>query len=252
MTNRQPSAPVALFMSVDMIESTSYKVEHPTDEASSGWLEAFENFFRITPLRFIGRIAEVFLEHERIPECSVWRVLGDEIIFIATPTSAAEMHLIIMAFLRTIHDCNDVVMQPHGLSVRGCCWAAQLAGRNRAIYIPEMHPDYMDYLGPDVDTGFRISSFAYAGEVSFSYNVLGAFESLPSISLHFHLVGMNVLKGVVRHELYPIVVAKAAYALPDAAKPIDANDVTAAEVLATIREKHPNPSVLEPGAIAFD
>ncbi len=251
MTHHEPSAPVVLFMPVDIIESTSYKVRHPTDEASSGWLEAFENFFRITPLRFIGRVAEVYAEHEGIPDFSVWRVLGDEIIFIAMPASAAEMQMINVAFLRTIHDCNEVIMNPHGLSVRGCCWAAQLSGRNRAIHIPEMHPAYMDYLGPDVDTGFRLASFAGAGEVSFSYHVLGVFETLPSTPLYFRLVGTNVLKGVVMHEPYPIVVAKAACALPDHSEPTDSSQVSAQEVLASIRAEHPNPSVLEPGAITF-
>ncbi len=247
----KPVAPVVMFMSADIIESTSYKVKHPADEASSEWLEAFENFFRITPLRFIGRIAEAYTEQEGVPECSVWRVQGDEIIFIAMPTSEDEMRLINAAFLRTIHDCNEVIMKPHGLSVRGCCWAAQLAGRNRAIHIPELHPSYMDYLGPDVDTGFRLSSFADAGEVSFSYNVLGVFEALPSCSLPFRLAGMSVLKGVLRHEPYPIVITKSAYALPDGSETIDSSDMSVAEVLSTIRAEHPSPSVLEPGVIVF-
>lgn len=252
MTHRKPSAPVVLFMSVDIIESTSYKVRYPAVASSSGWLDAFENFFRMTPLRFIGRIAEAYTEHEGIPECSVWRVQGDEIIFIALPTSAAEIYLINVAFLRTVYDCNEVIMNPHGLSVRGCFWAAQLGGRNRPIDIPEMHPAYIDYLGPDVDTGFRLTSFAGAGEVSFSYNVIGVFEALASTSLHFRLLGMNVLKGVIMHEPYPVVVAKAKYALPDRSEPLDPSDMSAAEVLAAIRAEHPNPSVLESGAIVFD
>ena len=48
------------------------------------------------------------------------------------------------------------------LRVRGCLWAAQISSRNRQIEIPEMmgsdsSQTYVDYLGPDVDTGFRLA-----------------------------------------------------------------------------------------------
>ncbi|MFV1980927.1 MAG: hypothetical protein ACC655_07220 [Rhodothermia bacterium] len=264
---QKPSAPIVLFLSVDIAGATAYKVEHPASEEDDGWLDAFEKFFRLTPLRFLGRVAQAFMAQPEIPDTSVWRVLGDETIFIARPRSPMEVQQIIIAFLRTIHDCNETIMSEYELGVRGCVWAAQMSGRNRAIHIPEMHASYLDYLGPDVDTGFRISGFADAGEVSFSYNVLKALESLPPNDLlRFRSLGTKVLKGVITHEPYPVVVSTAADALdgpPDSAgsdsaeadsseaNPAQADSFSVADLMSTIRSEHPNTAALESGLIEF-
>jgi hypothetical protein len=253
MKIQKPSTPIVLFMSADIAGATAYKVQHQADEGDEGWLDAFETFFRLTPLRFVGRVAQSFMAESDIPDSSVWRVLGDEVIFISRPRSPREIEQVVVAFLRTIHDCNEVVMKPYGLSVRGCCWLAQMSGRNRAIHIPEMHASYLDYLGPDVDTGFRIASFADPGEVSLSYNLRTVLESRSAdLALRFRSPGTEVLKGVVMHEPYPIVVSRACDALAECPEPTDHEAIALSDLIARIRSDHPNPDVLDSGAIKFD
>jgi hypothetical protein len=102
--------------------------------------------------------------------------------------------------------------------------AVRWQGRNRAIHIPEIHASYLDYLGPDVDTGFRISGFADGGEV---------------------------LKGVIQHEPYHIVVSTAADALQGPPESPDAVTSTVSDVMSAIRSDHPNIAALESGLIEF-
>jgi len=43
---QKPSAPIVLFLSVDIAGATAFKVENPASEEDDGWLDAFEKFFR--------------------------------------------------------------------------------------------------------------------------------------------------------------------------------------------------------------
>lgn len=201
-----------LFMSADVVGSTAFKGRHSTD--AGAWLEAFETLFKELPLVFIGELGMAFLEEEDMPEAGVWKVLGDEVIFITLPRSPREAMLATAAFARTVHAYDQRLSARWPLNIRGACWAAELGQRNRQIEIPEMFggrngEPYRDFLGPDVDTGFRLSAHSGHGEVIVSPNLAEAIAGAQrgQARLRFHHIGDQVLKGVIAGVPFPLILA---------------------------------------------
>ena len=213
-----------MFMSSDIVRSTAFKETHQGTEERPDWLEPFEAFFRELPLVLMGQVARTFKEAEVLPkEVGVWRVSGDEIVFSAEPRSADEALLLTEAFYRMVVSYDARLFERWPLRLRGCCWAARCPGRNIEIEIPEMASarrrgggTYYEYLGPDVDTGFRIAGYADAGRVMVSLNLAEALANVPDQrGLRFHYVGREPLKGVFGGRPYPLFLITYADALPE-------------------------------------
>lgn len=200
-----------LFMSADVVGSTAFKGRHSADAGT--WLEAFATLFKELPLVYIGELGMAFLDEEDMPEAGVWKVLGDEVIFVTLPRSAREAMLATAAFVRTVHHYDQRLSARWPLHIRGACWAAELGQRNRQIEIPEMFggrdgKPYLDFLGPDVDTGFRLSAHSGNGEVIVSPNLAEAIAAAQTDEPHlqFHHIGDKSLKGVIAGEPFPLIL----------------------------------------------
>jgi hypothetical protein len=174
-------------------------------------MEAFETLFRELPLIFIGRMAAAFIDQDHLPECGVWKVMGDEMAFTALPRSLTDAQRIVAAFHRTVVSYDRRLAARWPLRIRGCCWAAELGERNRTIEIPEMFRGYCDFIGPDVDIGFRLSTHSGPGELILSPNLVEAFAQLPDqLGLRFHYLGRKAMKGICGGQPYPLVMASVA------------------------------------------
>lgn len=210
MTYQEDHSGVALFMSLDIAGSTAFKAQAHGEGESPEWLEAFETFFREVPLIMMGQIAAAFAMEDEVPDTGVWKVIGDEIVLMAHPRTPREAELLLVAFYRTVVNYDQKIFERWPLRIKGCCWAAQLSSRNRAIDIPEMfggHDDqvYVDYLGPDVDTGFRLAACGGRGQVIVSSNLVHMVcEDDRGSGVQFHYVGSRVLKGVYSGRPYPL------------------------------------------------
>ncbi|MCK7593075.1 hypothetical protein [Pseudomarimonas salicorniae] len=203
---------VVMFMSADVVGSTSFKVQAQREQ--SDWLEAFASLFRELPLVFMGQLAAAFIEHDDVPEAGVWKVMGDEVILMAVPNSAEVAEGLTVAFCNTVRQCDARISERWPLNLRGTCWAASIGRRNRRIEIPEMFggrdgSTYIDYLGPDVDTGFRLSAHSGHGEVIVSPNLVESLAVRESEALQFHDAGSAVLKGVIQGRPFPLWLASA-------------------------------------------
>lgn len=210
-----------LFMSVDLAGSTNFKdITAPVD-GKPGWLEAFESYFKELPLVLMGQVAQTFLEAESLPEISVWKVIGDEIVFQAEPRTAEEALLLTEAFYRTVVAYDARLFERWPLRVRGCIWAARFPDRNIAIEIREMADigggdAYVDYLGPDIDLGFRLSPHAHFGQVIISMNLADVLAGMPDRhGLYFHYLGKQALKGIFRGRPYPLFLVSQPDCMPD-------------------------------------
>jgi class 3 adenylate cyclase len=213
MTASSSDPAVVMFMSVDVVGSTNYKVQAQRD--GSDWLEAFATLFRELPLIFIGEVAAAFMDYDDVPDSGVWKVMGDEVILVALPSALHEAAALASAFCRTVASYDRRLAGRWPLRIRGACWAATLGRRNRMIEIPEMFGGsdgrpYRDFLGPDVDTGFRLSAHAGHGEVIMSPNLV---EALACTDLHpelaFHPAGEASLKGVIDGQPFPLWMVSA-------------------------------------------
>jgi len=221
MVGEATHSPVALFMSIDLAGSTAFKAQSQGDGDAPGWLAAFEAFFREVPLIMMGQIARAFAMEDEVPECGVWKVIGDEIVFMARPATPRVAQLLTIAFYRTVVNYDRKIFERWPLRVRGCCWAAKIAGRNREIEIPEMLGTdegglYMDYLGPDVDTGFRLASCGGRGQVIVSSNLVQLLSGMEEREgIQFHYLGTRILKGVYSGRPYPLFLMTMEDCMPE-------------------------------------
>ncbi|NCF64207.1 MAG: hypothetical protein GWP58_15260 [Gammaproteobacteria bacterium] len=221
MTENPEKPSVVMFMSVDLAGSTAFKSQAQGDGGNPVWLEAFEAFFREVPLIMMGQIAAAFAMEDEVPHVGVWKVIGDEIIFMAHPKTPVEAQLITVAFYRTVVNYDRKIFERWPLRVKGCCWAVQVTHRNREIEIPEMlgrdaDGAYVDYLGPDVDAGFRLASCAGRGQLIVSSNLVQLLASQEDpAGIQFHYIGRKVLKGVYSGRPYPLFLMTMADLMPE-------------------------------------
>ncbi len=201
--------PTKLFMSVDLEGSTNFKQSSIWINSENGWLSAFETFFREFPVVLIGQTAVASQDSNTIPFVDLWKVIGDEMIFTATLQTTSEALKLTEAFYRAVVAYDQMFFEQWPLRLRGTCWAGDFTTRNIELVIPEMEGvsgPYVDYLGPEVDVGFRLSKHGTSGNVILSMELAELLaECLLERGQRFHYAGKAELKGVLSGKPYPLI-----------------------------------------------
>jgi len=209
-------ARLVMFLSADVVGSTAFKAANVDADGRAVWLEAFETLFRELPLIFVGKLAEYFALEDDVPHSGVWKVMGDEVVFAASPRTLTQAQLVAAAFSDAVQCYDARIAARWPLRIRGACWGAEIGRRNRMLEIPEMlgaseDRPYLDYLGPDIDIGFRLSGHSRPGEVILSPNLAEAFAAHgEQHGIEFHYVGEVPLKGVCAGLPFPLVLMSVA------------------------------------------
>jgi hypothetical protein len=209
---QETSRRAVLFLSADLVGSTEYKARSAVADDRPGWLTSYEKFFRELPLVLMGQIALAFDEEQTVPNIGLWKVAGDEILFSSELRGPRECGLLLKAFCGCITLYNDR-LSAEGLGLRGCAWGAAFPTRNIELEIPEVAGSegegcvFRDYLGPDVDTGFRLARHADPGELVVSINAAAAASCVEPAPVAFTLKGQEPLRGLFSHVPYPLLVA---------------------------------------------
>jgi len=197
-----------LFLSVDMAGSTEFKARF-TGQSSDGWLATFRTFFTSFPLMVAGQIGFAFLDDAETPAIEVWKVMGDEVIFTVEPKTPEEVTSMLLALLRTMRMYEDRHFADVPLRLKGTAWLADFDGPNIVVEVPELSSGqaaYMDYIGPDLDLGFRVGKFSRPGIMALSLDVLEVVQSAANADkAAIYLLGKEPLKGVMFGRHYPIV-----------------------------------------------
>ncbi len=198
---------VRLFLSVDMAGSTQFKARF-TDGGS--WLDTFQSFFTNFPLMLAGQVGFAFLEEGETPSVEVWKVMGDEVIFVATPDSAEELVYLLLALLRTMDAYESRFLDDLPLRLKGTAWLADFSGPNIELEIPELSGGdgvrVIDFIGPDLDLGFRVTKFSRPACLALSFDVADlVLNARNSGEIALYLIGAEELKGVMYGRPYPII-----------------------------------------------
>lgn len=198
-----------LFLSVDMVGSTQFKASASV-RGANGWLETFRTFFTNFPLMLVGQMGFAFLDEEEMPAVDIWKAMGDEVIFAAQPASPEELVGILRVLLRTmrLYEANHFKTLP--LRLKGTAWIADFSENNIALEIPELSSDdvapHLDFIGPDLDLGFRLSKFARPASLVLSLDLVEMLLEADNLAdLALYLVGREELKGVMFGRPYPII-----------------------------------------------
>ncbi len=198
---------VMLFFSLDVVNSTIYKALN-----KKSWADAISEILRLSISIFVNSSSDDY---------RVWKSLGDEIVYTkqldsldAIPDSLDEIYRKLNLLNQTILSgsiCDEESSKV--LSVKATAWIATIstscqdADNISIAYQVSDNRRYMDYLGPDIDIGFRVSDYSISNRLLISYDL--AYLLLNSdfsneIRQKVNFIAFTDLKGVWQQMLYPI------------------------------------------------
>jgi hypothetical protein len=101
------------------------------------------------------------------------------------------------------------------LRLKGSAWLAKFPSPNIEVEVPELAKDGRttptDFIGPDIDLGFRLGKFAHPSTVCVSLDLLDVvLRAANRELLDCYLAGREELKGVLFGRPYPVVWARPA------------------------------------------
>lgn len=219
----QVTKDVVLFFSFDVVNSSSYKTIN-----YYGWAVALNDLFKT--LREDVR--------NKISGSEMWRVLGDEAIFILKIKDEKEIRTAVdnvyKILTHTVKDLKQgryferignkkevsLMKLQNILSLQATAWIATVTniGDIDNNYSPDedidnifekykSHEGYeiFEFLGNDIDTGFRISKQTCDGRLVISFELAYLISQEEESSSYLHIITYKKLKGVWKGKLYPII-----------------------------------------------
>lgn len=201
-----------LFFSADLIGSTALKSTFVADSDVQEWPRFFREFYQDLPARFEKAYAHLpsawLAPGDRI---RLWKTLGDEMLFEVEILRFQETLYHVWAFKRAISTFNrEWADKP--LRLKGAAWLAGFPVTNVQVTItlPEScggHRD--DFIGPSIDTGFRLSRLATDRKLMVSADLalmlMDAVKELDAQKLVFYFDGWQHLRGVLGERPYPAI-----------------------------------------------
>lgn len=209
-----------VFFSVDVVGSTDYKTKHAnTEDYESHWSAFYDNFFQDFASKFLGLADELSQKQPgSFENYTVWKLLGDEILFTAVVHDEFGVHGLTRAFYRVLCELDDDYFHKYYLRLKGAGWTAGFPIRNTEIKPVENLLKDPDYIGPDIDIGFRICKVARPGRMTVSLDLADLLAQVKDLDMFsFHHVGWETFQGVFNDQPYPILwicSSKAPYILP--------------------------------------
>jgi hypothetical protein len=222
-----------LFLSCDLQNSTQFK-----QKSEGGWIATFLAFYSEFPSRLANKITDSYpVLGDRL---SLWKAIGDELIFSVRIQSEQECSDAIDAWIATMLEFEiQHLLGKTPMTLKGGAFLATVPAPDRRVAIPrtvqisdggsqidveetneatlnsaDATGDFainfaMDFVGPSIDTGFRVLKFAAR-----SYFVL-TVEVAHLLFKHYnddktkrgraaYLLGTHSLKGVWGGRPYPV------------------------------------------------
>lgn len=223
-SNEQKEQPmkkdVVLFFSFDVVNSTAYKSVN-----YYGWAQVLNLLFKT--LREEIR--------NEIKGAEMWRVLGDEAIFIVKIRDEDELRVyvnkIFEIMISTIHklksgeffeldDNYNLMKLQNILSLKTTAWIAAVNNvgdiSNKKIHLEDVDNiferyhsqegyEIFEFLGNDIDTGFRVATQTQDGRMTLSYELAYLISQKTESLSYLHIITYKRLKGVWKEKLYPVI-----------------------------------------------
>ncbi|MBF8271965.1 MAG: hypothetical protein HW380_1070 [Magnetococcales bacterium] len=196
---------VRLFLSVDMIGSTAYKQRWISAEVNESWILFFESFFDAFNNKFHSEIDKIFnvpgVTKTEFP--GPWKLLGDEILYAIKLNKGWEVSHYVNAFREAvISHRNEIEKSGKPVSLKATAWLAGFPVGNSVIVTPA---GGIDFIGPLIDIGFRLSKFASRERMILSVDLVWYLTKGPSALNHLFLDSLKSLDGVLGGKPYPII-----------------------------------------------
>lgn len=239
-----PKYRLRLFLSVDLVGSTAFKARFGDSRENANdpnpvWVAQIRHFYRDFPLILANKYEKQRLSTDRCERYvtfapKVWKAIGDEIIFCCRLYRLEHLAVSISGFLRSLEEYG-LYLDKSGkhLDVKGSGWIAsfpapnvtvEVAGRGQAENVArdqldenyeaaaDQDPINFDFLGKEIDSGFRTAKNASADRFTASLELawlLAEASHLKVLNAAFWYHGRQTLKGVIKDRPYPIVTLDA-------------------------------------------
>lgn len=196
---------------------------HLPSEADLDWAamlqQCFSDFHSIFR-RNLGNTKEL-VETDHYP----WKALGDELIYSFRVRSRTIVQRVLVSFLAALREYDKKLSQKDRIRLKSSAWVAGFPIRNRQVQLPmaKLRLDHdldedgnagnypyprIDFLGPDMDTGFRLGKCTWPSLCVVSIELaqlLGECQTKSQVRLRH--VGWEKMKGVWDDRPYPILWA---------------------------------------------
>lgn len=211
-----------VFFSFDLVNSTAYKVVK-----KEKWPVVFAHFYQVLKKEM----------KQGFPDVKVWKYIGDEILFFKELDTRASLFEIIPTasevLANTLKHLDSLFQEDFkGLSLKGAIWCAPVTvmrgeelknlQKEKAQNIENIALDLLydehtlrDFIGPDIDIGFRISNYVEKEKLviscDFAYLLLIAEPPLDykvkkdELVKNLKIVSYEDLKGIWTDRYYPII-----------------------------------------------
>jgi hypothetical protein len=186
---------VLLFLSVDIENSTKLKRKPTWFGSVAGFLTGFGPAF----------FATLGAKGTGCKEPVLWKALGDELVFYAEVTKTEEIRAYLLAFKDTVHR-NNTDQKPYTPKLKSSAWLAEFPYRNMMMPLAreDSVPVDFDFVGPQMDIGFRLARFATSRRFAVSLEL--AWVALNAdMGLNFFWDGLHPVKGLVERPGYPVL-----------------------------------------------
>lgn len=219
--NSLKSRTVEIFFSFDIVNSSLYK-----DTNYLGWQTVLS-----TLLTDIQKSVT-----KEIPAAQLWRVLGDEIIFFVTIRNVKEIYSTVDAIFGVLVATNTKLKNENFfdnfneefsdkeiswmkksniLAVQSAAWLAIISYGDNSLFLPydNIFKKYRindsqqinEFLGQDIDTGFRIKKETQDRRLVVSVELAKILSDKTEYLSRLNIITYKSLKGVWQNRLYPII-----------------------------------------------
>jgi hypothetical protein len=222
-----------LFLSCDLQNSTQFK-----QSRADAWIRTFLAFYSEFPSLLATRIADSYPSLQ--DRLLLWKAIGDELIFSIRIQSEQECSNAVDAWMATMLEFEiQHLLGKTPMTVKGGAFLATVPSPDRRVAIaravqiiddrsqidPELINEAtlnradtpsnfaanfaMDFVGPSIDTGFRVLKFAARGYFVLTVEVAHLLfkhynDDSTKRGRHAYLLGTHSLKGVWGGRPYPV------------------------------------------------
>lgn len=214
------SEEVILFFSFDVVNSSLYKTV---------------NYFRwsLVLSQLFKKIQEEVIRE--ISESELWRLLGDEMIFIVRIKRESDLfdyidiiYGILIQYSENLKNGNifenlslsqsekELMKLQNILSLKGAAWIAVVTSDNDCSsvieydnisteYVTDSKYKICEFLGNDIDAGFRIAKETCDRRLVISFELACLLSEKTEFLSNLFIISYKRLKGIWKDKLYPII-----------------------------------------------
>ncbi len=194
-----------LFFSVDICDSTKYKLE------DSDWNVKFKTFYEEFASKFDTYINNENSNYAQIqqrerngfslPHPTLWKLIGDEILFFTEIRDYYESVLFSMiAFRNIVIDYNS--NENGKFKLKGTIWFCNIPKSNNIKLTTEVQKySLVDFLGSSIDVGFRLTKYSNMEKMIISVEtaillIRDNYLTLQEKGINIYFDGTTELKGL--------------------------------------------------------